>query len=350
MGRYIARELAHYGIDYTKAIISVNSESILFSLSVNSNVKFFKYWENDLYIELVPLAVDKYKKFYQIKFWIISIWFIALEWVKNWSTTAKDFIEITWQGLNIFWLDVYYFLMEEFKLNFIKYKRVDFCFDIFMNMNYFYTKILIDKFKQDKTMTPFIKKWICETVYFGEKNIKQNSYMLVRIYDKIKDSVKKEKLFLYNDRNDEKWKIRDVTRFEIEAREDLCKYYSFESLKDENFVFARLVKSFYKMNTQFFKFIDFEDFHKYSKQEQQNKKQIIYQIKKGNNIKPITKHQDRIQKQLIEQQQLIKYGKTILNQKDLITTEKLMITYAKKLFKAWYSKEKLKNIIENSII
>jgi hypothetical protein len=50
----------------------------------------------------MPLAMEKFNKFYQIRFNNIAIGFIALDGQKKGSITASDFLEITGQGLNIF--------------------------------------------------------------------------------------------------------------------------------------------------------------------------------------------------------------------------------------------------------
>jgi len=56
--------------------------------------------------------------------------------------------------------------MKILDLEFVKYKRVDFCFDIFMNMDYFYKNILLEKFKKDIQTFHQSKKKGMETIYF----------------------------------------------------------------------------------------------------------------------------------------------------------------------------------------
>jgi hypothetical protein len=130
---------------------------------------------------------------------------------------------------------------------------------------------------------------------------------MARIYNKIIDSEKKEKLFLYNDRKDEKGKLRDVTRFEYEAREDLCKFYTFDMLINEEFIFNRIKKSFYSLNYQFFKFVNFESIRIYSEKEKMEKKQTLNSIYNGDDIAPLTIHQEKIKRKLDEQKNFLKY-------------------------------------------
>lgn len=347
MWRYKIREIAHYWVDYIKASIEVKEKSLLKTLSKNSNFAFFSYEKNKLYIEKLPLATNNYRNFYQIKLENISIAFIWDEGIKKGNIRPLPFIEVTGQGLNIFWVDIFYFLMKNLNLEFKKYKRVDFCLDLFLNINYFYEKI-IDEKKKEKITNIFQKKktWI-ETLYFWEKNTLKNKYWISRIYNKIIDSEKKEKLFLYNDWKDEKWKLRDVTRFEFEAREDLCKFYTYDMLTNEEFIFNRLKKSFYSLNFQFFKFVNFAKILEYSEKEKMEKKQTLKNIYSGDDVAPLTIHQEKIKRKLEEQKNFLKYWNQILDEKKLEITKKMLLAYAKKLKNSWFSIEKINFIIEN---
>ena len=347
MWRYKSREIAHYWVDYIKAKVQVWETSLLRSLSKNSNFAFFSYEKNELYIEKLPLATNNYKNFYQIKLESISVAFIWTDWIKSWNIEPKPFIEITGQWLNIFWVDIFYFLMKNLNLKFEQYKRVDFCIDIFLDINYFFKNILIEE-KKAKITNIFQKKknWI-ETLYFWEKNTIKNTYWVSRIYNKIIDSEKKEKLHLYNDRKDETGKLRDVTRFEYEAREDLCKFYTYDMLINEEFIFNRIKKSFYSLNYQFFKFIDFQKIKDYSEKEKQEKKQTLINIKNGEDIAPLTIHQHKIKQKIEWQKNFLKYWQAILDEKQKIIFEKTLLAYAKKLKNSWYTTENIINLIEN---
>jgi hypothetical protein len=65
----------------------------------------------------------------------------------------------------------------------------------------------------------------------------------------------------------------------VEMREDLVKKFEFNYLKQYDFQFYRIVKSFYKMNIQFFKFLKDEDFLKFKKEYNKKNKTIIEKIK-----------------------------------------------------------------------
>jgi hypothetical protein len=72
-------------------------------------------------------------------------------------------IEITGQGLTIFTENIFYFLFDYFKFTFIKFKRVDLCFDLKLNINYFYNTILNEEYKPKDNVEDAknkIKPWI----------------------------------------------------------------------------------------------------------------------------------------------------------------------------------------------
>jgi len=348
--RYKTREIAHYWIDYIKANIKITEKSIINWLSVNSNFLNFDYNSFQCYIEKMPMNNINYYGFFCVKIENVNLAFIWIWGKKNWNIITSDFIEMTWQWLNIFWVDFFYFLFEFLNLEFKSYKRVDFALDLFLNINYFYKRILKEE-KKEKISNIFQSKknWI-ETIYFWKKEIIVNTYWLSRIYNKILDSVKKEKLYLYNSRIDDKWKYKDVCRFEFEARSDLCKYYNFDYLKNEEFIFNRIRKSFYSLNNQFFKFIDFDMILKYSQKEKEEKKQIILNIKNWDlNERPMTINQEKILNKLIEQNNFLLHWKTILDKEKLNITIKTFVSYAKKLKNNWFNEEKMIELLKNNV-
>ncbi len=147
-----------------------------------------------------------------------------------------------------------------------RFTRVDVCLDLInVSVPYVYEKLLspeckrgISKiFNEKKTGKP-------QTVYIGEKSREKNGYQLIRIYDKIADSNgDKNKAFLYPSHD----QYDNVTRLEVEIREEQAKFWTVEKMLDTNYVFAVIVKKFYRFNYQFFGFLKFDDFLKVEKQE-----------------------------------------------------------------------------------
>jgi len=348
MWRYKTRELLYFWVDYIKAFFKdiLDKDNILLTLSSNSNQYFFSYLWNNFILTKQKYNNDGFTKYYSIQTEkAISIAFIILD-NKQW----KNFIEITGQGLTLFWTDVYYFLMKEFNLSFIKYKRIDICFDMKININYFYNTILDDKyktreFKKNNKIIETIKNWI-ETIYFWKTNIKENSYILNRVYNKIIDSKKKWKLFLYEDKyKTENGFYKEVTRFETEIREDLAKFYKYDDLKNEDFLFFRIVKSFYKYNSQFFKFMKKEDFIKFiddfKELKKKEKKETKEKILNWEKAEPMTKAQLKLIKTVEALELQNKYWNDIVDNVELEHTKQMAHSYLKKLIKFWYTKDKI---------
>ncbi len=134
-----------------------------------------------------------------------------------------------------------------------------------MSVPYVYDRIIsaVEKKKISKIYND-PKTGNAQTFYFGEKSREKNTYQLIRIYDKKADSgSSKHKEYLYPSHD----QYENVTRFEIELREDLAKFWTVEKLQDINYIFSVMIKKFYRYNYQFFGFLKFDDFLKNKKEE-----------------------------------------------------------------------------------
>lgn len=347
MWRMKKRNLLYCNIDYVKANIRVSDNNVLIKLSKGSNSFYVNFLSYKIEITKVDIS-EKFRYYYIISCNGINIGFIWL-----WSTwDKKEFIEISGQGMTTYWIDLFYFLMDKLKIEFIKYKRIDLCMDLEMNINYFFERILLDKFKTEKENFSFIKtkrNWY-ETLYFGKKNIKENSYILNRIYNKIIDSKKKDKLFLYEEYKNEDGTFKEVTRFETELREDLCKFYPYDCLRDQNFVFFRLVKSFFKYNWKYFSFLKDEDFFEAQKRNRINNKINLQKILLWEKTKALSLYQNKIQKIEEEKERSLLYWSGFIDDKDEKTCKSIMVSQAKRLYRNWYSKEDIILILSNNLI
>lgn len=238
--------------------------------------------------------------------------------------------------------------MEVTGLEFVKFKRVDVCFDMSIPTNYFADTILLEKFKTESENFSFFrtKKNGWETMYFGKKKYKENTYMLNRIYNKIVDSKKKDKLFLYDMYKDEDMiHYKDVTRFESELREDLVQYYPYKCLMDEKFIFFRLVKSFFKYNPQFFKFLKEKDFIEYQAKVKRDNKVKNRLIREGLSDKPNNLYQARLLRIVKEKANTEKYGQNFIDDEDKDRTLNMFIAMTKKLYKNGYGIERIQEIV-----
>lgn len=352
MWRMKKRNLVYWGVDYVRAYISPNLNNknlkILKNLCLNSNQWNIEY--NNCSLTIIKQPMQWLGELYSVLYDNISIAFFWFNFQNK-----KDFIEITWQWLTIFWEDIFYFLINFFNFNFIKFKRIDLCFDLELEINYFFEKILNKKYKEkiDWKYKTKMKEWKSpknglETLEIWDKNIKANSYSFIRIYNKILDSKKKWKLFLYEQYKNEKWWYKDITRFEIELREDLCLHYEYNFLKQYNFQFYRIVKSFYKFNVQFFKFLKDEDFIKFKKNYNEKNKSITEKIKNWIlNIKTNTKSQDRAKKISVQKKLQEQFWTNFLNKEEEDRCISMFCSYGLRLLQNKYSYEQLQDILSN---
>jgi len=309
MGRLKKRGIAHFGVDYLKAILFwVDDKSPLHTLSDNST---FSNFDNETVVELMPNASDKWRKYYQIRDikTNISLCFIWL-WGKG---DIRDFFEVTGQWLiargGIGW---FLNFSDKIGLKIAHFNRVDICLDLInVSVPYIYSRILSEKDRKKPTKIYYESErkggWE-QTIYFGEKSRKKNSYQLLRIYDKLADSRAKKKEYLYP------WyeKYESVSRFEIEIRQDLAKFWTREKLIDTNYIFGIIVKNFYKFNYQFFWFLKFDDFLKSEKSENS-----LYRERKK-------KIEDR-------QEHFLKYGSSFKDDKERELWISTFKTYGRRL-------------------
>lgn len=260
MWRYKKRWILHYGIDYFKCVISRNMPSLLSTLAEWSN---FLFIDNETRIDLLAWFNSDYVFYFIIsdvktKVNLAFIWI----WGKN---SHRDFFEVTWQGLMLRGWESYFLWLREylgFEINF--FTRIDICLDLpNVTVDYLYQKIIWNEHKKNVSKIFYNKKkGIEETIYFWEKSRKKNNYQLIRIYDKLLDSKKKKKEWLYWEEYKE---CESVTRLELEIREEKAKFWTVDKLQNQNFIFSVIVKQFYKFNYQFFWFLKFDDFLNYKK-------------------------------------------------------------------------------------
>jgi hypothetical protein len=107
-------------------------------------------------------------------------------------------------------------------------------------------------------------------------------------------------------------------------------------LNDEKAIFLRLVKSFYKYNPQFFKFLKESDFFDIAKKEREAMKKNLRKIRDGETKTPLNLHQDRILKILSEKENAEKYGQNFVSEAEKKQTLSMFVAMAKKMHKNGY--------------
>jgi len=279
MGRMKKRGIEHFGIDYFRAVVSALKSSVLFTLGEGSN---FIAYDKETTIELLSGISDKWERYYRIydNSTGIAIAFVGIGGKSDDRyAPARDFFEVSGQGLILRnWPRWFIDCTSQLHLVIEKFTRIDVCLDLInVSVPYIYDRILSVTDKKTVSKIFFDKqKGKPQTVYFGEKSREKNTYQLIRIYDKQADNAsEKHKEFLYP------WyeKYENVTRFEIELREDLAKFWTVDKLLSDNYIFAVMIKKFYRYNYQFFGFLKFDDFVKKRKQEDSLYRERIEKIR-----------------------------------------------------------------------
>lgn len=126
-------------------------------------------------------------------------------------------------------------------------KRIDLALDIKQDIN-----DIVSRFKElkQKWSKFFDEKWLLQTYYIWEKQMRKNKALLIRIYDKIADIYQKEKQLYYP------WYLKEksVTRAELEFRSDLLKNVKLSQFLDKSFSFWLFCLYIWKHTKLFKKF------------------------------------------------------------------------------------------------
>lgn len=132
-------------------------------------------------------------------------------------------------------------------------------------------------------------------------------------------------------------------------REDVAKFWKYEDLKNDKFLYWRLVKSFWKMNVQFFKFLKDAEFYEFSKEYNAKRKKnlaSIFSDKKS--ASPMSMSQARLIKSLEREEHQTKYGSDFTSDADRVQCVSSFQSFGKRLFKNGYSREKIIELLDIS--
>lgn len=147
-------------------------------------------------------------------------------------------------------------LIEVCNLYISWFKFVDLALDVKINTDYVIREVFLpEAVHKKKTFDPIAKKWSYETLYIGNRDLKKNTWKLIRIYNKVIDTQVKDKEFLYNMETMGK----DLTRIEIRLLRDKCKHFRVEYLQDQDKLYEIFGHEVFEIHRQFFKHIHSED-------------------------------------------------------------------------------------------
>lgn len=324
-GRFKSRQLINFKVDYFKVYLKTNTffsmKPKLLKLWLSANSDFYNldekttlYYNPNLknsthnYYEIIDNETHK-----RLCFFIVTT---SKKKTKIGAVELNSFCEVTGQGLILRPITYFIDLIRFFWYEIEKFNRVDIALDIAQKIDYI--KDIIKEKIEIKTHEYIYKKWILETIYIGERNKKKNTYQLIRVYDKKRDTKAKNKSYLYPEYKD----FENVTRIEIELRRDKAKFITLEKLLDLEYLYRIMVKEVYKYNRQYFKFIRYEDV------EEIESKIILAKWLRSINDE-------------IKEKNLMLYGKEYINADTEKKAKATFISYGKNLILNGYTEKEL---------
>lgn len=186
----------------------------IFWLSPNSDTMTFKYNNINIICKLTYLDKHWYYKMFDFlyieKNWHLIVLFQLYIWAKKGVITTRDKIEIKGSFMQYFGNEfVYKVLYHFFNIKTINITRLDIALDIPETK-----KNIINSFiNNPKTSLNYDKELLESETYYFWYNRDKKKY-LIRVYNKILDSFKKNKTYLYN------FTSENLTRVELELLEN----------------------------------------------------------------------------------------------------------------------------------
>lgn len=211
-----------FGLDFLEVYASFLNEDYfqrLFSHSNSSPYCGF-YWDFDAQLFQKKEAFE-----YQIVFSQNNrALFVYFKWKPNNYIPTKSYVVFYLAIFRKFWENfVMNFLFDNFILEDSPIKRFDIYADFTICTEEFLQEFFVPP---QKTATFTDEKWKVETFYIWQVQNTKNKRNLIRIYNKINEIRKNEKIALYQD-----YLLYDnITRIELEMRRKLTKNYTLEEL------------------------------------------------------------------------------------------------------------------------
>lgn len=211
--------ILHFGLDELETYAKFRQEYVLEGMDFdNSNIRTFEDY-----------VLSKHEiRDYQYKLVFTRENLPLFAYYKGDSTAnikTKDYICAYSSAFRVLWDQIIReFLERNFELQ--KFRRFDICLD--------FPNSIVDVFKRftipkQKWSHFYWAKWELETFYIGEKKNTANKRQIIRVYDKIADTLQKGKQLLFS----EYLVLDHVTRAEIEIRQELAKNVQFHEVFDQ---------------------------------------------------------------------------------------------------------------------
>lgn len=223
--------------DFIESIDEDNSNFGYTDLEINWTNLHFKYQK---------VGAKWYKKAYifdTIVDWHSIPMFILLYWWKNWAMTSNwkvAFYSSFFASINYYFnFTSSEFISKFFYLEPKNLTRLDIACDISLKLPSI-LKLFNSKTKFHSQLWDDEKyKWFFQTYYTNQIQSDKNRNMQIRLYDKILDSVKKHKWFLFPHLKNNS----EIRRLELELRTDTCKrlpYSILDILDNKNDILSKI--------------------------------------------------------------------------------------------------------------
>lgn len=235
----LENDIIHFWLDHLEVYWTFKYESELFNSldfdnSSYSELEDYSFTKNEVpkYLYKIIFSKDNYSLFAYYK------------WDKSQNIPTKDYIVIYSTAFKLLsYEEILYFLEWYFTLKHCR--RFDICMDLVWDIN-----DILTEFSNIETSREYKKSWNIETLYIWEVKNSLNKRQLIRIYDKQKDLIQKKKIKLYEDYFD----YEDVTRIEIEVRQELAKNRDYYDIFDNSllvWIFKNYIYKYSKMFESF---------------------------------------------------------------------------------------------------
>lgn len=169
-------------------------------------------------------------------------WVSCIEYHEGTQLSAniktRNHIAVTGKAWKLLWQQRIFRIIERY-FTFEGFRRLDIALDITLPI----TEILLhfSKLKQ-KWRTEHWPSWDIETYYIWAYKKADNRYKLIRLYNKILEIKANQTQALYS----EYLKQSHITRIEIELREELCKFITWQQAKDPVWLMDTFVSNIQK--------------------------------------------------------------------------------------------------------
>lgn len=245
--KYIEQYIHHFGLDHLEVFWSFKDTSLFEKLDFDNSHE----WTLDEYtIEKHKVPKYAYKITFRKDTHTLFAYYVWLPKSKKQPVATRDYIIAYGTAFRVLeYEEILYFF--EYYLELSHCRRFDICIDLkWIEIN----DLLEWYFHEYMTGREYKKSWKIRTRYYWELKNSQNKRQIIRVYNKINDIKEKNKFALYGDYFD----LGDVTRIELEVRQELAKTKHYREVFNDN-TLLQIFKNYLKKHTNIFEILPWEN-------------------------------------------------------------------------------------------